>query len=120
MLSGIKNTYDSRHIERLNRENQQYGSSTKIIKVPTKKLETICDYYNILHINYLSIDVEGGEFEVIESINFDKVFIDVIQFENNYNDTAIPILKYLEGNNYVVVKRSKDIFMIHKNSSFYK
>ena len=29
----------------------------------------------------MSVDVEGAEFAVIKSINFDKVFIDVISFE---------------------------------------
>ena len=120
MLSGIKDTYDQRHINRLNFENKQYGSSTKIINVETKKLETICDIHNISHINYLSIDVEGCEFEVIKSINFDKVFIDVIVFENNYDDVSIPIVKYLEDKNYIVIKKCIDIFMIHKNSVFMK
>lgn len=118
MISGIKNTFDPRHMERLKNENKKYGSSTEIIKVKTKKLETICDLNKISHINYLSIDVEGAEFEVIKSINFDKVFIDVIGFENNYNDSSMPIIKYLLDKNYIVIKKSQDIFMIHKNSNF--
>ena len=92
----------------------------KKIKVETKKLETICDSHKIAHINYLSIDVEGGEFEVIKSINFDKVYIDVIGFENNYNNTSIPIIKYLEERNYVVIHNSLDIFMINTSSVFYE
>ena len=120
MISGIKNTFDPRHIQRLQFENKKYGGDTKIIKVDTKKLETICDNYNILHINYLSIDVEGAEFEVIKSINFDKVFIDVIGFENNYIDTSIPIIKYLEDKNYIFVHKGLDIFMMHNNSVFMK
>ncbi len=118
MISGIKNTFDPRHWNRLQFENRQMGSTTKIIKVNTKKLETICDENNISHINYLSIDVEGAEFEVIKSINFDKVFVDVIGFENNYNDTAIPIVKYLEDNNFRVIHKSLDIFMINNKSTF--
>jgi hypothetical protein len=93
--------------------------------VNTLKLETILDKYNIYHINYLSVDVEGAEFEVIKSINFDKVFIDVIGFENNYEDTSIPIVKYLENKNYIICENKNqnkniDIFMIHKNSMFLK
>lgn len=120
MISGIKDTFDHRHKQRLQRENKKHGSTTKIIEVETKKLETICDNHKVSHINYLSIDVEGGEFEVIKSINFDKVYIDVIEFENNYNDTSIPIIKYLEDRNYVVIHKSLDIFMIHQNSIFMK
>jgi FkbM family methyltransferase len=120
MISGIRDTFDIRHYKRLIAENKKYGANTKIINVTTKKLETIFDTHNISHINYLSIDVEGGEFEVIKSINFDKVFIDVIGFENNYNDTSIPIIKYLEDIDYVVILKSTDIFMIHKKSEFMK
>jgi len=73
---------------------------------------------NIKHINYLSIDVEGTEFEVIKSINFDETFIDVIGFENNYNDTTAPIIKYLEEKNYKVIKYYTYVFMIHNESKF--
>jgi FkbM family methyltransferase len=120
MISGIRDTFDIRHFKRLIKENKTHGSKTQIINVITKKLETIFDTHKISHINYLSIDVEGGEFEVIKSINFDKVFIDVIGFENNYIDISIPIIKYLEDRNYVVILNSTDIFMIHKNSEFMK
>ena len=119
MISGIKDTFDTRHLERLESENRGYGSTTEIIKVNTKKLETIFDENNVSHVNYLSIDVEGAEFEVIKSINFDKVFIDVIGFENNYNDVSIPIVEYLENKNFVVIHTSLDIFMINKSSNFY-
>jgi len=120
MISGIKDTFDIRHLHRLQKENMQMGSSTELIKVDTKRLETICDEHNISHIHYLSIDVEGAEFEVIKSINFDKVFIDVIGFENNYNDVSIPIVQYLQDKNFVIIHISLDIFMINQKSTFYK
>lgn len=120
MLSGIKNNFDHRHLQRLQNENMQMGSTTEVIQVNTKKLETILNECNITHINYLSIDVEGAEFEVIKSINFDKAFIDVIGFENNYEDVSAPIVKFLENNNFVVIHTSCDIFMINKKSIFYK
>ena len=85
-----------------------------------KELETIFDENNVSNINYLSIDVEGAEFEVIKSINFDKVFIDVIGFENNYDDVSVPIVKYLENKGFITIHSSLDIFMINKISIFYK
>lgn len=118
MISGLKKNYDMRHYRRLINENNAKGSTSSVINVDTKKVETICDENNIKHINYLSIDVEGAEFEVIKSINFDKVFIDVIGFENNYEDTSIPIIKYLEDKNYKLINKCIDIFMIHKDSKF--
>ena len=73
---------------------------------------------NVKHVNYLSIDVEGAEFSVIKSIDFDKVFIDVIEFENNYDD-ILPIIEYLVKKGYVLLHKSHDIFMINENSIFY-
>jgi len=118
MLSGIKDKYDKRHLERLNNENNEKSCTTQIIKVITKKLETIFDENKISHVNYLSIDVEGAEFEVIKSINFDKVFIDIIGFENNFTDVSIPIILFLENNGFKLDIISSDIFMINLKSQF--
>ena len=120
MISGLKNSFDKRHLNRLENENNTFGSTTEIINVNTKKFESICNEYNINHIHYLSIDVEGAEFDVIKSINYDKVFIDVIGFENNYSDVSIPIIHFLEKENFVFLSQtSLDIFMINTNSIFF-
>ena len=121
MISGLKKDYDNRHFERLKNEEVNYGSVSQSIIVNTKKIETICDENNIKHINYLSIDVEGAEFEVIKSINFDKIFIDVIGFENNYHDTQDICINYLKNKGYIKLPdHVADVFMIHKDSIFLK
>jgi len=119
MISGLKNSYDERHMSRLKKENNMTDSTTEIITVCTKKLETIFNEKNIKHVNYISIDVEGGEFDVIKSINFDKVFIDVIGFENNYSDVSVPIVAYLKSKNFEICHKSMDIFMINRKSVYY-
>ena len=118
MLSGIIENFDARHLERLMNENTEMSATTQIVKVNTKRLETIFDEHAVSHINYLSIDVEGAEFEVIKSIDFTKVFIDVIGFENNYTEVSRPIILYLEYNGFKVDRISTDIFMINRRSKF--
>lgn len=120
MLSGLQKYYDPRHVARINREVTAMGGSANIITVPTRSLESIFDEHDVKHVHYLSIDTEGAEFAVIKSINFDKVFIDVIDFENNYGDTCHPIIEYLMRRNYRLLKYGSDIFMIHTNSQFRK
>jgi len=121
MLSGLKDCYDPRHFDRLNKEITRDGGHFNVITVPTKKLEDICDEYNVKHVHYLSIDVEGAEFEVIKSINFDKVFIDIVEFENNYGQkTYQEIVDYLQEKGYLLLFVSHDIFMIHSQSQFLK
>ena len=120
MISGLLETYDKRHTERLNNELNKYGGSSIIKIIKTKTLQTIFKEYNVKNINYISIDVEGCEQRVLESINFDDVFIDVISFEDNYSDVTENIIKFMENKNYILIGRFGDIIMIHKMSPFIK
>jgi len=119
MISGLKAFYEHRHMARLLNENLEYGGTTEIVDVQTRTFNFICEEYDLTHINYLSIDVEGGEYEIIKTINFNKVFIDVIMFENNYQDTTDLIVEFLKYKNYFCVNRTTlIIYMIHQNSNF--
>jgi FkbM family methyltransferase len=120
MLSGILSEYDPRHMHRIRMELAHHGGGARVERVPVRTIESICEEHNIPVIDYLSIDVEGAEFSVIKSINFDKVFIEVIVFENNYNDgNTTGIITYLEGKGYKRIdKQCLDVFMIHENSKF--
>jgi FkbM family methyltransferase len=119
MISGLKEHYDPRHSARLSRELAAHGGETRTITVPTRRLDDIITEHGVAHVHYLSIDVEGAEFSVIKSIDFSSVFIDVIGFENNYQDSASPIVRYLFEKGYKLLPhRSADIFMIHTDSKF--
>lgn len=119
MLSGLVSEYDERHKGRISGEIERMGGKSETIVVETKTIEKICEETNIKQINYLSIDVEGGEMKVLQSINFDKVFIDVIGFENNYHDLQNTPINYLKEKGYIKLpEHVSDIFMIHKNSVF--
>jgi len=131
MLSGIKKNYSDIQnimIDSEMRSLQEEFKTTELIK--TKRLETILDEHNILHINYLSIDVEGSELNVVKSINYEKVFIDVIGFKNNINVTnnldeynrGREIVNFLKKKDFVELQANcqgwGDIFMINSKSEF--
>ena len=118
MISGLTKHYDTRHRQRLEYENAVTNGETSIVTVPTKRLDSIFREREIRHVHYLSVDVEGAEFSVIKSINFEKTFVDVIGFENNYPDTGEQIVSYLKDKGYFVIHKSMDIFMLHKESNF--
>ncbi len=93
VLSGIKDFYNQQHMDRINRELNMYQgypkghelySHSEEIKMNAVRLETLFDKYKIDKIDLISIDVEGAEYQVLSSINFDKVDIDVFLIENNY------------------------------------
>ena len=56
--------------------------SNKVIKVETISFNDLVNIYNITHIDYLSIDVEGMEFVILENINFNNIKIDFITVEH--------------------------------------
>jgi len=93
VLSGIMEFYNPQHMERINRElemyksypeGHEYYSKKEIVKMKSVRLETLFDKYNMKDIDLISIDVEGAELQVLNSINFDKVNISVFLIENNY------------------------------------
>ena len=100
MLSGILDTQDPRQLERINIEIGESGGSKTIIDVQTMTLETALMDNNITHVNYLSVDTEGSELQVLQGINFDKVFIDVIEVEKNYEDSFINVKNFLIANGF--------------------
>lgn len=89
-LSGLINKYDKRHIERIHNEvkNPNNKGYDKII-VNTEKLSNILEKQNIYNIDFLSIDTEGSELDILKTLDFTKFNIDVITIEDNYNDRNI-------------------------------
>lgn len=88
MLSGIIDKYDQRHIQRIQKEVKRTGGSTEILSVPCYTLTQLLIEHNIHHVDYLSLDTEGGELDILKSIDFSKIDIDVIDVENNYRSHA--------------------------------
>ena len=53
------------------------------------------------HINYMSIDTEGSELEILKSFNFSKYKIDIITVEHNYTDNRNAIFALLSQEGYL-------------------
>jgi FkbM family methyltransferase len=120
MLSGLRDNYDPRHLQRIERETAEMKAGTALIKVPVTRLDTIFKTHNVRRVHYLSVDAEGSESKILRSINFDVTFIDVIGFEANYPDTASEILTFLASKGYhrLPIANPTDVFMVHKDSPF--
>ena len=119
MLSGFVDNYTEAHKKRIDDEIIQMGGKSVEVDIKCFSVTKLLLENNLTNIDFLSIDVEGAEFAVIKSINFDNIFIDVIGFENNYNDLSYPIIEYLENKNFKILNNTMhDIFMIHKDSKF--
>lgn len=98
MLSGLLNSYPQEHIDRIDREIRDCGSTKRVIKVQTVTLKTAFDQFGIGHVDYCSIDTEGSEIQILHSIDFNTIDIDVFSVENNYGGSELE--EFFRSKNY--------------------
>jgi len=127
-LSGIVKYYDHRQVARIDEwmdGNVGDGGvvpgsgSSEVVPIPTKRLDSIFRECQVTEVDYLSIDVEGAEVPVVQSINYEEVMIHVIGFEANWRESAPPVVEHLSQNGFVhLANVGHDVFMINENSEY--
>lgn len=86
---------------------------TQGLSNPTKSLTTILNECNApKQIDYLSIDVEGVDFEVLKGFDVSKYEATCITIEHNGQSQASDIANWLWANNYLVIMVEFDFFAI--------
>lgn len=69
--------------------------------VKVEALENVLERHKITHVDFMSLDVEGAELDVLNGINFDKVCIDYIVVENNKGSKKERLVRdFLISHNY--------------------
>jgi FkbM family methyltransferase len=119
MLSGIYDKLDPSHISRINWESTkpQYNNTKQdIIKISNYRFN---DLIPKKHINFLSIDTEGCDIEILNSIDYNKYDIDVICFEDNGCSYEHKLSHNITNNNlidkYTLVGRiTQDFILVNK------
>jgi len=100
MLGGIVEFMDAEHIERINKEVATHAEySIEDIPVECKRLDKLLDKYSVDEIDYLSIDTEGAEYEILQSLDFDKLNIRLMSVERN-KDSQVHNLLGSKGYRY--------------------
>lgn len=92
----------------------------ELYEVETITLHDLLDFHNApKHIDYLSVDTEGSEYEILSAFNFENYSIDIITVEHNYiEEKRQQINSYLESKDYIRIFQSLsewDDWFIHKN-----
>jgi len=101
MLSGIYDFYDPQHLARIQYEITVNGGSSNLIQLPLRTISSILDEQQLYTIDFISIDVEGGEIAVLEGIDFNRFYIKYILIENNqYHGFFDTIKTFLEKYGY--------------------
>ena len=88
----------------------KHNHAYKIVKVPAKNINTLLTELGLTCIDYLFIDVEGLDIELVTSINFDMFNIKQLRFEILHadvskNDTSLSkCIDKLIANNYSITQ----------------
>lgn len=62
---------------------------SKLVTINSSRLQTILSQYDLHHIDYFSLDVEGLEEEVLKTIDWDKTTVELFTIEDG-NEWGTP------------------------------
>jgi FkbM family methyltransferase len=101
LLSGLKEHYDF--------ETWKSAPTEKVYTVETETLTDILDRLGApKYIQYMSLDTEGAEVEILKGIDFSKYTFGLLNVEHNYNSVQRNQQKeILEANGYRLLKQNQ-------------
>ncbi len=98
-MSGFLDSYDQNLLGKV-RENPNHREA--ILKVQSKTLPDILADSGLSQIDYLSLDVEGGELAILNDFPFADFDITALSIENNSHTSEIP--KLMQSHGYKLVE----------------
>ncbi|GMU19294.1 MAG: hypothetical protein AMXMBFR12_04860 [Candidatus Babeliales bacterium] len=110
-LSGMCDTYDPRQLDIVMNDLSVYGGNAVMLYLPCVSLMDILEQHGITHVDYLSLDTEGSELEILKTIDFSKISIDMMSVENNFHEPFIR--DFLETKGFIFIEHLivDDIFV---------
>jgi FkbM family methyltransferase len=88
----------------LSKPISKHRITDKSHRVPAFTLTAIIDkYFPAKSLDFLSIDVEGEDLEILASINLSKYKINAICVEHNNRIDSAELLKFMDENGYELV-----------------
>ena len=111
MLSGLKNKYDPKHLQRIYDTNNEHGGNIDEIQVQCYDINKILIKHDFKSIDLLSVDTEGNELEILKSINYEIIHIKAIAVENNYRSPEFNQILSVKGFSKVKTLGSDEIYL---------
>ena len=110
MLSGIIGKQDPRLRSYIEEETRALAVPYQEIKIKTFRIDSLLKLYDVRHIDFVSLDTEGGELEILESWNFDLYPVEILCVENNYSDPNIMHFLKSKGFTYITNLQQDEIY----------
>lgn len=111
VLNVLKEQASNKHIERMKMEGHQKELNTITVDSITFDDLMSKNYPDVKHIDFLSIDIEGGELMVLETIDFNKYSFELMTIEGHYEEDLL--VNFMKERGYkVLIKADFDILFI--------
>jgi len=110
MLSGIVEYMDEKAIERIENHINTHGGSYVDVEIESCNINKLIKKYELNKIDFCSIDVEGAEYEIVKSIDFEKTTITAFAIEGNDKE----LTQFLEEKGYIFIPSENDVFYVKK------
>ena len=119
-LSGIITQFDNEHVIRIQQENTEHSICPEYIEIECDTLNNILDTHNYDIIDFMSIDTEGSEYNILKDFNFNKYHINLLCVELNYpqSEKAQKIFSLLKDFFPSVMPIRQDFVFINNNLRF--
>lgn len=119
MLSGLKSKYDERHLQRVNDTIKLHGGRMTETKVQCYNINRILQDKNFTNIDFISIDTEGNELEILKSINFKDIHVKALVVENNYSSSEFK--DFLTTKGFIKIKQLSvdEVYVNQADFSFF-
>ncbi len=105
MLSCAADLFTEDKLNQFKEVFDAYPTNYQTISVKAKTLNSILKKYKIFKIDFLSIDIEGGELEALKNFDFNRYKIHIMTIENNQREANQTIRRFLEKRGFRFVTR---------------
>ena len=116
----LKSKYDERHLQRVYTTIKDYGGSIEEIQVECNDINKILEKHSVTSIDFITIDTEGNEFEILNAINFEKIHIKAITVENNYQCPEFNNFLSTRGFEKIQILETDEVYVNKSDFGFFK
>ena len=103
----VHNTIEKNNLNLLQKHFSIDKKDIKVKKIKTERLDNILDKYNFFKVDFMSIDIEGEEIKVLQTLDlrkFNNKYICIEIFDHNKKsiENNLKVIRYLKKNGYIL------------------
>ncbi len=111
MLSTLESNNAGLTARRIRKNLKRTNSVAHTIEVSCFTYADVLKKFGLNHVDFLSVDTEGGELAILESIDFDATPVSIISVENNYSTSGVQRFLEQQGFLFLGAFQHDEIYM---------